>query len=204
MNLFERVKAILVTPKTEWQVIAREPGDLGMLFTSYVAILAAIPAICGLVGWVLVGAPLLTGIMITLVRYVLSFRHRLSGRADHRCAVPDLRGRQEFRQCAKTLGLFGDAVLAGGRVPADSRARHPADSRTLRRLFALARDSAADARAGGKVDGLHRRDRRLPHRHRGDRRRGGRTARHEPPVLTVGGRGRTLLQLPPLRQGNRI
>jgi hypothetical protein len=31
MNLFERVKAILVTPKTEWQVIAREPGALGML-----------------------------------------------------------------------------------------------------------------------------------------------------------------------------
>jgi hypothetical protein len=73
MNLVERAKAILVTPKTEWQVIAREPGDLGMLFTSYVTILAAIPAICGLVGWVLVGAPLLTGIMITLVRYVLSF-----------------------------------------------------------------------------------------------------------------------------------
>jgi hypothetical protein len=73
MNLVERVKAILVTPKTEWQVIARAPGDLRMLFTSYVAILAAIPAICGLVGWVLVGAPLLTGIMITLVRYVLSF-----------------------------------------------------------------------------------------------------------------------------------
>src|SRR5205809_515753 len=35
--------------------------------------LAAIPAICGLIGWVLVGLPLSTGVLITLVRYVLSF-----------------------------------------------------------------------------------------------------------------------------------
>jgi hypothetical protein len=73
MNLVERVKAILLTPKTEWRVIAGEPGDMGALFTNYVAILAAIPAICGLIGWILVGLPLGTGILITLVRYVLSF-----------------------------------------------------------------------------------------------------------------------------------
>jgi hypothetical protein len=73
MNLVERVRAILVTPKAEWPVIAREPGDLVTLFTGYVAILAAIPAICGLIGWVLVGAPLGTGILITVLRYVLNF-----------------------------------------------------------------------------------------------------------------------------------
>src|SRR5262245_45478231 len=73
MNLFERVKAILVTAKTEWQVIAGESGDVTLLFANYVAPLAAIPAICGLIGWVAVGAPLGTGIAITLLRYVLSF-----------------------------------------------------------------------------------------------------------------------------------
>jgi hypothetical protein len=73
MNLIERVMAILVTPKTEWQVIAREPGDMRSLFLNYVAILAAIPAICGLIGWILVGLPLGTSILIALVRYVLAF-----------------------------------------------------------------------------------------------------------------------------------
>jgi len=73
MDLIERVKAILVAPKTEWPVIAREPGDMAPLFANYVAPLAAIPAICGLIGWVLVGLPLGTGMLITLVRYVLSF-----------------------------------------------------------------------------------------------------------------------------------
>ena len=33
MNLVERVKAILLQPKSEWPVIAREPGDAGYLFT---------------------------------------------------------------------------------------------------------------------------------------------------------------------------
>jgi hypothetical protein len=73
VSLVERVKAILVTPKTEWQATAGEPGDMTLLFANYVAPLAAIPAICGLVGWVVVGAPLGTGIAITLLRYVLSF-----------------------------------------------------------------------------------------------------------------------------------
>jgi hypothetical protein len=73
MNLVARVRAILVTPKTEWPIIAREPGDPQTLFLGYVAILAAIPAVCGLVGWVLVGAPLGTSILIMVLWYVLNF-----------------------------------------------------------------------------------------------------------------------------------
>ena len=55
MNLVERVKAILVTPRTEWPVIEQEPGDPAYLFTNYVAILAAIPAIAGFIGASVVG-----------------------------------------------------------------------------------------------------------------------------------------------------
>src|SRR4051812_16778372 len=50
MNLVERVKAIVLTPRTEWPVIAAEPGDAAYLFRNYVAILAAIPAVAGLIG----------------------------------------------------------------------------------------------------------------------------------------------------------
>jgi hypothetical protein len=55
MNLVARVQAILLNPKSEWPVIEREPGDVSFLFINYVAILAAIPAVCGFVGLSIVG-----------------------------------------------------------------------------------------------------------------------------------------------------
>lgn len=73
MNLVERVKAILLTPKTEWPVIEREPGDVAYLFTNYVAILAAIPAVCGFIGAVLIGAPIGAALIGAIVRYAFTF-----------------------------------------------------------------------------------------------------------------------------------
>jgi hypothetical protein len=45
-----RVKGILLSPSTEWDRIEREPATIGGLFTGYVCILAAIPALAGLIG----------------------------------------------------------------------------------------------------------------------------------------------------------
>jgi hypothetical protein len=73
MNLFVRVKGILVDPKAEWPRIEPEPGDVGYLFVNYVAVLAAIPAVCGWIAWIVMGAPVITGMVITLIRYLLSF-----------------------------------------------------------------------------------------------------------------------------------
>jgi hypothetical protein len=50
MNLVERAKNILLTPKTEWPVIAGETDTLSSLLTSYVIPLASIPAIASLLG----------------------------------------------------------------------------------------------------------------------------------------------------------
>lgn len=44
-SLVDRVKNILMTPKTEWPKIDAEPATVQGLFTGYVMILAAIPAI---------------------------------------------------------------------------------------------------------------------------------------------------------------
>jgi hypothetical protein len=52
-NLVDRVKGILISPKTEWQSIAAESTSVGKLFTSYAMILAAIPLIAGIVGMML-------------------------------------------------------------------------------------------------------------------------------------------------------
>jgi hypothetical protein len=73
MNLIGRVKGILVDPKAEWPQIRREPGEIVYLFANYVAVLAAIPAICGWIAWIVVGAPFITGVVVTVIRYLLSF-----------------------------------------------------------------------------------------------------------------------------------
>lgn len=44
-ELIARVKGMIVAPAQEWRTIAREPVELAPLFTRYVMILAAIPAI---------------------------------------------------------------------------------------------------------------------------------------------------------------
>jgi hypothetical protein len=49
-SLFGRVKAILTRPRETWDVIDAETSEIGGLYRSYVAPLAAIPAVCGAVG----------------------------------------------------------------------------------------------------------------------------------------------------------
>jgi hypothetical protein len=58
MNLFERAKNILITPKTEWEVIKIEQTSVSDLFIRYVLILALIPAVAGFIGQSLVGISL--------------------------------------------------------------------------------------------------------------------------------------------------
>jgi hypothetical protein len=55
MNLVERVKGILLQSKSEWGAIEGEPGSAGYLFPNYVAIVAAIPAVCTFIGTSLIG-----------------------------------------------------------------------------------------------------------------------------------------------------
>ncbi|MEE9434119.1 MAG: Yip1 family protein [Sphingorhabdus sp.] len=45
MSLVDRAKNILLSPKQEWEVIAKEEATVGGLFTGYAAILAIIPVI---------------------------------------------------------------------------------------------------------------------------------------------------------------
>jgi hypothetical protein len=73
MNLVERVKGIILSPKTEWPVIAGEASDTGYLFANYVAILAAIPAVCGFIGAVLIGASVGVALFGAMIHYVLAF-----------------------------------------------------------------------------------------------------------------------------------
>jgi hypothetical protein len=83
MDLVERVKAIIQTPKTEWLAIESESGEPAYLFRNYVAILAAIPAVCDFVGRSIVGRDLpvvgvhrvgvLAGAAGAIIHYLLTF-----------------------------------------------------------------------------------------------------------------------------------
>ena len=50
VSLVDRVKAILLSPKTEWERIDSEPATVQGLFTGYAMILAAIPAVATIIG----------------------------------------------------------------------------------------------------------------------------------------------------------
>jgi hypothetical protein len=54
-KLVQRARSLLVSPRTEWPVIASEPATVRDLFGNYFLILAAIPPLCGFVKTSLIG-----------------------------------------------------------------------------------------------------------------------------------------------------
>lgn len=80
-KIVARVKAILSTPRTEWPVIAAEPATTQSLYTGYILILAALPAIARFIKDSLLGSgvlgvtvriPVGAGIGAMVLGYVLS------------------------------------------------------------------------------------------------------------------------------------
>jgi len=54
-KIVARAKAILLSPRTEWPVIAAEPDTVAGLYAGYIAVLAAIPPIVGFLSTTLIG-----------------------------------------------------------------------------------------------------------------------------------------------------
>jgi hypothetical protein len=80
--LLARIRNIIADPRSEWPLIAAEPGDPFRLLVGYVAVLAAIPAIAGFIGSSLVGVsvsvgrmhdPAFLGFLRALISYLFSF-----------------------------------------------------------------------------------------------------------------------------------
>ena len=82
MNLIDRVKRILLSPRTEWEVIDAEPTTPAQLYTGYIMPLAAIGPIAQIIGYSVFGisvpfmgtyrVPMGSAITSGLVTYVLS------------------------------------------------------------------------------------------------------------------------------------
>jgi hypothetical protein len=81
MNLIERVKRILLSPKSEWEVIDAEQTTAAQLYTGYIAPLAAIGPVAQFIGFSLFGislpgpnyrVPIGAGLTSAIVSFVLS------------------------------------------------------------------------------------------------------------------------------------
>src|SRR5579871_5115242 len=72
MDIVSRVKNILVDPKHEWGVIDGETDTPIEILKSYVAIVAAIPAVCGFIGRSIIGAGIIGGFFGAVLNYVLT------------------------------------------------------------------------------------------------------------------------------------
>lgn len=82
MNAAKRACAILANPSAEWTKIEKETGDAAYLLTSYVAVLALVPAVFDFIGVCAVGAvvpgggvvraPIFEGLFGAIFGYVMA------------------------------------------------------------------------------------------------------------------------------------
>ena len=83
-QLQERVINILKQPAQEWPVILQEPSDIAKLLKEYAAPLAAVPAICQVLGMSVIGIPVLgttirVGMTRSLSTAIVSWVMQLAG-----------------------------------------------------------------------------------------------------------------------------
>ncbi|MBE0645720.1 MAG: YIP1 family protein [Bacteroidetes bacterium] len=79
MNLVDRAKNIIMSPKTEWEAIANEPADMGGIFTGYVIPMALIPAIASFIGYGFIGLGFISGVTWGIAYALISLLSSLIG-----------------------------------------------------------------------------------------------------------------------------
>ncbi|MFO1012558.1 MAG: Yip1 family protein [Caulobacteraceae bacterium] len=70
-GIIARAQGILLKPNEEWDKIAAEPATIQSLFVGYAAILAALPALTGLLGGLIFMHNIFAGLATALVGYAL-------------------------------------------------------------------------------------------------------------------------------------
>ena len=123
MNIVQRAKEILLTPKQAWPVIEAESTDVATLYKQYVMILALIPAIAAFIGMSLIGfnvlgvsirVPLITGLVNMVVSYVLSLAmvYVLALVANE--LAPTFNGQKNLMNALKLVAYGSTAGMLGG------------------------------------------------------------------------------------------
>ncbi|MEP7068962.1 MAG: Yip1 family protein [Usitatibacter sp.] len=123
MNIVDRVKKIILQPKQAWQVIDGETHTVQGLYTQYVMILAAIPAVCGFIGFSLIGigvfgatyrVPIAPGVAHMVVQYILSLGMVYVFALIIDALAPSFASQKNFNQALKVAAfMLTPAWIAG-------------------------------------------------------------------------------------------
>jgi hypothetical protein len=123
MSLVDRVQSILLKPKQTWPVIAAESADVASIYSSYLVILAAIPAVASFIGLTLVGVggfglsyrvPIGTGLVQMVVRYVVSLVMIFVMALIVDALAPTFGGTKNQVQALKLVAYGSTAAFVGG------------------------------------------------------------------------------------------
>jgi Yip1 domain len=120
-GLIDRVKNILLSPKTEWPVIEREPTSIAQLYKTYVIPLAAFSALMSFVRMSLIGisfgfgsfrVPLATGLVWAVVNFIMGLIGLYLFGLIIDFLAPTFSGQRDRRQALKTAAYtFTPAAL---------------------------------------------------------------------------------------------
>jgi Yip1 domain len=124
MNLADRVKRILLSPRTEWPVIDAEPTTPAQLYTGYILPLAAIGPIAQLIGYSVFGisipfvgtyrVPIGTAITSSLVSYVLTLAGTYALALIIDGLAPSFNGQRSLIQALKLAAYSSTAAWLAG------------------------------------------------------------------------------------------
>jgi hypothetical protein len=123
-KLVARAKAMLLTPKTEWPVVATEPTTVADLYKGYIIPLAAIPAIFGFLKMSLIGTSMMfvgtyrvgigAGLTTMIVGYVLSLVSVYVTALIVNGLAPSFGGQKDSSQALKTMAFASTASWIAG------------------------------------------------------------------------------------------
>ncbi len=123
MNLVNRVKNILLSPASEWPVIEAEPDTVSGIYTKYLIILAAIPAVAGFIGLSLIGmggfgfsfrVPIVAGLVNMIVGYVLTLALMYGMALVTNALAPTFAGQQNMLSAFKLVAYGATASMLVG------------------------------------------------------------------------------------------
>jgi hypothetical protein len=119
MDLVSRVKNILLDPQNEWRVIDAEQDKPIDILKNYVAIVAAIPVVCGFIGASIVGAAgfrtgLFIGLIGAIVHYVLTLIGVYLVAFIIDALAPTFGGRKDFNSAFKVAAYAPTAAWVAG------------------------------------------------------------------------------------------
>ena len=123
MNLVDRAKNLILTPAAEWDRISAETHTVQGLYTGWIMILAAIPAIAAFVGYSIIGigvfgssyrVPLVSGLASAIATYLLTLGSVYVFALVINALSPTFGGEKNFMQAFKVAAFAPVASWLAG------------------------------------------------------------------------------------------